>query len=283
MYQFASGLKRNFYGKADVLVYRLYRDGSGPAGQSPVFGANVTILIYGDAFWLTYTTGDNTNLIATDSMKNFVQRETMNFPGADFESYCIFLAEKFMAKYPQTEGVQVTAEEVPYGEIGTKAVSFAPRGPERAFARIELTRDTVVELRSGIRGFRLLRLGGSAFQGFIRDEYTTLPDTSNRPLHMSLDVDWNYLEPSAAYSCGAVTAGVRAIVMRVFDSFSSGSIQQIIYQIGIEILADVLTIAEVNLEANNRTWDTVAERGEAIGVYTDARPPYGCLGLTLRR
>jgi urate oxidase / 2-oxo-4-hydroxy-4-carboxy-5-ureidoimidazoline decarboxylase len=283
MHRFASGPKRNYYGKCDVLVYRLYRDGSPPAGQSPVFGANVNILIYGEAFWPTYTTGDNTNLIATDSMKNFVQRETMNYPGGDLESYCRFLAEKFLTKYPQTEGVQVTAEELPYSPIGAKAVSFAPHGPERAFARIEFTRDAVVEVRSGIRGFRLLRLAGSAFQGFIRDEYTALPDTANRPLHMWLDLDWSYMEPSAAYTCGIITSRVREIVAERFDSFTSGSIQQVIYRIGTKILADLPTVAEVGLEADNRTWDTVAERGEAIGVYTDARPPYGCLGLTLRR
>jgi urate oxidase / 2-oxo-4-hydroxy-4-carboxy-5-ureidoimidazoline decarboxylase len=283
MHRFASGPKRNYYGKADVLVYRMYRDGSGPANQSPVFGANVTILIYGDAFWPTYTTGDNANLIATDSMKNFVQRETMNYSEADLESYCRFLAEMFLAKYPHAEGVQITAEEVPYGAIGTKAVCFKPNGPERAFARLELTQDAVVEVRSGIRGFRLLRLGGSAFQGFIRDEYTTLPDVANRPLHMWLDLDWSYLEPAAAYSCGAITTTVRTVVTEVFDAFTSGSIQQIIYQIGTKILADIPTVAEVSLEANNRTWDTIVERSEAIGVYTDARPPYGCLGLTLRR
>jgi urate oxidase / 2-oxo-4-hydroxy-4-carboxy-5-ureidoimidazoline decarboxylase len=39
----------------------------------------------------------------------------------------------------------------------------------------------------------------------------------------------------------------------------------------------------VNLEAQNHTWDTVAEQGETLGVYTDARPPVGVLGLTLRR
>lgn len=283
MHSFASGLKRNYYGKADVLVYRLSRDGEGPAGRSPVFGANVTFLIYGAAFWPTYTTGDNTNLIATDSMKNFVQRETMNYAGGDLESYCRFLAEKFLAKYPQTEGLQITAEEVPYGAIGTKAISFTPAGPERAFARMELTQDGFVEVRSGIRGFRLLRLGGSAFQGFVRDEYTTLPDVANRPLHMWLDLDWTYLEPSAAYTCGSISARVRAIVTEVFDGFTSGSIQQIIHQIGTKVLADIPGTAEIRLEANNRTWDTIAEKGETIGVYTEARPPYGCLGLTLGR
>ena len=60
MNTFASGPKRNYYGKGDVIAYRLNRDGKTPAGQSPVFGANVLMLLYGDAFWPTYTTGDNT-------------------------------------------------------------------------------------------------------------------------------------------------------------------------------------------------------------------------------
>jgi urate oxidase/2-oxo-4-hydroxy-4-carboxy-5-ureidoimidazoline decarboxylase len=50
-----------------------------------------------------------------------------------------------------------------------------------------------------------------------------------------------------------------------------------------KLLAEIAQIDEVHLEANNRTWDTIAEQGEDLGVYTDARPPYGCLGLTLRR
>lgn len=49
------------------------------------------------------------------------------------------------------------------------------------------------------------------------------------------------------------------------------------------MLADVPAISEIRLEANNRTWDTIAEHGDELGVYTDARPPYGCLGLTLKR
>jgi urate oxidase len=140
-----------------------------------------------------------------------------------------------------------------------------------------------VEVRSGIRGLRLLRLGGSAFHGFVRDEYTTLPDIADRPLHMWLDLDWSYTEPKAAYTEGATTKKIRGIVTEVFDAFTSGSIQEIIYQIGTKILADIPPVAEVSLEANNRTWDTIAEKGDTSGVYTDARPPYGCLGLTLKR
>jgi len=283
VYQFASGWKRNYYGKGDVIAYRLNRDGRYVAGASPVFGANVTILVYGDAFWPTYTTGDNTGLIATDSMKNFVQREILNYEGSDLEDCCRFLGAKFLSKYPQVEGVQVSAVEIPYAAIPGSSVAFAPAGPDRATARVEINRDEIVEIASGIRGFKLLRLGGSAFHGFVRDEYTTLPDIANRPLHMWLDLEWLYVNSAAALSSGAVTSAVRRIVHDVFNGFESGSIQQVIYQIGTRLLSDIPIITEVDLEANNRTWDTIVERGDELGVYTEARPPFGCLGLRLKR
>jgi urate oxidase len=289
--QFASGWKRSYYGKGDVIAYRLNRDGRTSGGRSPVFGASVLLLVYGEAFWRTYTEGDNTGLIATDSMKNFIQRETMNYEGDDLAEYCRFLGKTFIDRYAQVEGVQVSAVEIPFqdaaplsadGSTPAPRVAFQPAGPERAVARVELTRTALIEAGSGIRGFRLLRLGGSAFQGFVRDEYTTLPDIHNRPLHMWLDLEWRYRDPAAAFATGDV-GRVRHIVRSVFTSFESGSIQQVIHQIGSRVLVEHPAIAEVQLEANNRTWDTIAERGDELGVYTDARPPYGCLGLRLTR
>ena len=283
MEHFASGWKRSYYGKGDVIVYRLNRDGITLDQQSAVFGASVKMLLYGDAFWPTYTTGDNTGLIATDSMKIFIQRETLNYADSDLEGYCCFLATKFLDTYPQVEGLQVSASEIPYTAFSNGSPAFAPSGPEQATARIELNRKGTVEIVSGIRGFRLLRLGGSAFCGFVRDQYTTLPEIKNRPLHMWLDLEWRYTNSEAASNQGRIPAAVRQVVRQVFESFDSGSIQQIIYQTGTKLLADLPQIAEVHLEANNRTWDTVAERGEDLGIFSDARPPYGCLGLSLKR
>jgi urate oxidase / 2-oxo-4-hydroxy-4-carboxy-5-ureidoimidazoline decarboxylase len=283
--RFASGPKRHYYGKGDVIAYRLNRDRGTAAGKSPVFGASVLMLLYGDAFWTSYTRGDNTALIATDSMKNFIQRETMSFEGSDLEGYCRFLAKKFLEKYPQVEGLQISADEIPYTAVDaeTTTTAFMPSGPARARAQIELGRTGLIEVKSAIRGFKLLRLGGSAFKGFVRDEYTTLPDLANRPLQMWLDLEWIYTTLDAAFSGGAVTARVRKIVHDVFSSFESGSIQQVLYQMGTKLLAEIRTMAEVHLEANNRTWDTIAEQGDALGVYTEPRPPYGCIGLTLKR
>jgi urate oxidase len=172
--RFASGWKRSYYGKGDVSVYLLNR------AESSMFAANVMLLLYGDAFWPTYTTGDNASLVATDSMKNFIQWETLHFVGSGLEEYCRFLGQKFLATYPHTEGAQISAAEIPLGG-----------GPERAFARLEMRANRLVEARSGIDGFRLLRMGGSAFHGFIRDQYTTLPDLKDRPLNMWLDLSWS--------------------------------------------------------------------------------------------
>jgi urate oxidase len=286
MEHFASGFKRSYYGKGNVTAYRLTRQGALP-DRHPVFGADVLMLLYGDAFWPTYATGDNSGLIATDSMKNFIQRETLNFAGFDLESYCHFLCEKFLATYAQVEGIQVTATELPYAGIpqapAPSRVAFAPAGPDRAFARLEQSRNGTVEFAGGIKGFRLLRLGGSAFHGFVRDAYTTLPDLANRPLHMWLDLEWTYTSASAAENDGRVAREIRTLVHDVFATFESGSIQQLIYQMGTRILEHQSAVASVSLEANNRTWDTIAEEGQTLGVYTDARPPYGCLGLRLTR
>jgi urate oxidase / 2-oxo-4-hydroxy-4-carboxy-5-ureidoimidazoline decarboxylase len=277
-----SGPNDHYYGKADVTVYRLIRDGSARPESSPVFGANVKMLTWGGAFWPTYLRGDNTGLIATDSMKNFIHRHTFEFTDVGLEDYCRFIGRRFLDSYPQVEGLQMTAVQLPYTGL-EGGVAFVPAGPDQAFARIEMTQERVVTAVSGIQGFKLLRLRGSSFQGFVRDEHTTLPDRPSRVLHMWLDMEWSYANLDTAFSDGTVTARTRAIVMDVFKSFESASIQQIIHKMGTRIFSDIPEISELRFEANNRTWDVVQERGEEFGVYVDPAAPYGVLGLTLTR
>jgi urate oxidase/2-oxo-4-hydroxy-4-carboxy-5-ureidoimidazoline decarboxylase len=278
----ASGPNDHYYGNADVTVYRLIRDGRAGVDGNPVFGANVKMLTWGGAFWPTYLRGDNTGLIATDSMKNFIQRETFGFTESGLENYCRFIGRRFLDSYPQVEGLQMTAVQLPYAGL-EGGVAFVPAGPDQAFARIEMTQERVVSAVSGVQGFKLLRLRGSSFQGFVRDQHTTLPDRPSRVLHMWLDMEWSYATLDAAFSDGAVTRRTRAIVMDVFKSFESASIQQIIHKMGTRIFSDIPEISELRFEANNRTWDVIQERGEEFGVYVDPPAPYGVLGLTLTR
>ena len=266
--QFASGWKRNYYGKGDVIVYRLQpRRADAGRHRVPCSAPTSCMLIYGDAFWPTYTTGDNTGLVATDSMKNFIQRETLNFPGDDLESYCRFLAAKFLEPIRRWKACRCPPPRFPTRGAGDGNAAFAPAGPERATARIELRRTQssmeTVEARSGIAASGCCAWAAAPFTASCATSTPRCPTSTTGRCTCGSTLDWLYTDSAAAYSDGAVTAQVRAArASDVFQAFESGSIQQIIYQIGNKILAEIPSIAEVNLEADNRTWDTVAERGE---------------------
>jgi urate oxidase len=59
-------LLRIGYGKEAVSVYRT-------DGVSSLFAAEIGMTLRGEVFGPSYTEGDNTQVVATDSMKNFIQ------------------------------------------------------------------------------------------------------------------------------------------------------------------------------------------------------------------
>jgi urate oxidase len=75
---------------------------------------------------------------------------------------------------------------------------------------------------------------------------------------------------------------VREILIETFAEFESASIQQLVNEMGVRILDRCGEIATITFEAQNRLWDSVAAANGAA-VYTDARPPYGLIELTLER
>ena len=81
------------------------------------------------------------------------------------------------------------------------------------------------------------------------------------------------------------SADVRNSLAETFDDFNSKSIQHLVHEMGRRLLDRFPEIAELSFEAENRLWDTaqVSESDERVKVYTDPRPPYGMIGLTLRR
>ena len=62
-------------------------------------------------------------------------------------------------------------------------------------------------LRAGRVGLELLKVTGSSFTRFVRDEYTTLPERVDRPLFIHLDVHWRYAQISDA-------TGARHVALR---------------------------------------------------------------------
>jgi urate oxidase len=147
----------------------------------------------------------------------------------------------------------------------------------------------VSDHRCGCKALQLVKLTGSAFAHFVRDEHTTLPERNDRPLFVHLDVGWKYADARDLFApdCRRYIAAeqVRDHVQSTFHDFVSMSIQHLVNEMGTRLLERFPQMAEVSFEAQNRLWDTAStsETDERVKVYTDPRRPYGLIRLTLTR
>jgi urate oxidase len=141
----------------------------------------------------------------------------------------------------------------------------------------------VVDATSGREDIWLLKVTGSAFTRFARDEYTTLPERVDRPLFIRMDVRWRYATPAAAEAEEHVEPrAVRDLCAQVFDEFVSESIQHLVHEMGTRVLAVWPQLSEVSFAAENRTRDPVGEDGSRR-LYTDPFPAQGLITLRLER
>ena len=260
------------YGKQAVSVYRT-------DGVRTLFAAEIGMTARGEAFVPSYTRGDNTAVVATDSMKNFVHVTALDYEGESLEDFLDLLARRFLDTYEQVERIETTARELPFARRSEQ--SFQAVGGDRAVAELALARDGSLEHRSGREGIRLIKLTGSSFEGFVRDEYTTLADSRDRPLYIHLDAHWRHRD----FAGRAAGENVRDSIAATFAEFDSASIQELVHEMGVRLLDGFDELEEVSFLGENRLWDTAQVLGadERVRVYTDPRPPFGQIELTLRR
>ena len=304
-----------YYGKADVATYRTY--GTPLAGLTPIpessftgrdnvlLAASIEVQVLGSAFLAAYTEGDNRLVVATDTMKNFIHRESLAFTGATLEEWVAFIGRRFLSTYPHMERLRVSAVEIPFapavipgeggdGDFEGSRVLFQRQHADRSSASVELTRRPdgsleLTELHAGRQGLQLIKVSGSSFADFARDEYTTLPERPDRPLYVHLDVGWRYADAADGIAADHLryVAGeqVADLVAAVFHRFVSLSIQHLMNEMGHAILERFPQLSEVSFEGQNRLWDlaVTSDEDERVKVYCDPRPPYGRIGLVLRR
>lgn len=299
------------YGKADVSTYRTYGtplagvraipESSYTGSDNVLLAASIDVQVTGEVFLAAYTEGDNSNVVATDTMKNFIHRESLAYQGSTLEGWLAFLGRRFLDTYPQMERLRISAEELRFdaapvpvvgGGFGPSPVLYHRRAGDHGVASLGIERDAagaalITDLRAGRVGLQLIKVTGSSFAAFARDAYTTLPERPDRMLFIHMDIAWRYADPSVAiapdpaqYVASAQVADLAAVV---FHEFVSLSIQHLVHEIGNRMLARYPELVEVSFEAENRTFDPVGEADERVRVYTDPRPPFGRIGLTLRR
>jgi urate oxidase / 2-oxo-4-hydroxy-4-carboxy-5-ureidoimidazoline decarboxylase len=267
------------YGKHNVSFYRTHP-------TRGLLGGRVSIDVFGDNFLSAYTEGDNREVVATDTMKNFVYAMALEYPGASHEGFAAFLGGRLLTTYPQMQSLRLFVEEVPFARHSAKLLS--PLGDDYGTVELEIGRDGLRALRCGRRNLRLVKLTGSAFRDFARDAYTTLPEVSDRPLFVYLDVNWRYRRLTDGVEDGTQripSEAVRDAVIATFDEFVSMSIQHLVHEMGTRLLERFDAMAEVSFEAQNRLWDTskVSDTDRTTRVFSDPKPAHGFIGLTLRR
>jgi len=267
------------YGKHNVSFYRTHP-------TLGLLGGRVSIDVFGDNFLPAYTEGDNREVVATDTMKNFVYAMALEYPGASHEGFAAFLGRRFLTTYPQMRWLRLAMREIPFAQHSQKLLS--PLEDDYGSVEIEVGREGLRALRCGRRNLRLVKLTGSAFKDFARDAYTTLPERADRPLFIHLDVHWRYQRMEDGVDDGAARIDSRAVrdaVIAAFDDFVSMSIQHLVYEMGTRLLERFTGISEVSFEAQNRLWDTskVSDADPATKVFSDPKPAHGVIGLTLKR
>nr|WP_236930999.1 urate oxidase [Geobacillus sp. JS12] len=300
-----------YYGKGDVFAYRTnlkpltgirtIPESSFSGRNNIIFGVNVKIAVGGAKLLTSFTEGDNSLVVATDSMKNFIQRHLASYTGTTIEGFLKYVATSFLKKYSHIETISLIGEEIPFettftlsdGNITASDLVFKRSRNEYSFATLNMVRREndsidIIDQYSGISDLQLIKISGNSFVGFIRDEYTTLPEDTNRPLFVYLNIKWKYknIEDSFGDNPEYYVAAeqIRDIATSVFHETETLSIQHLIYLIGRRILERFPQLQEVNFESQNHTWDKIVEEipGSQGKVYTEPRPPYGfqCFTVT---
>ena len=300
------------YGKANVKVYRTHAEqltGVTPIRESPFRGrdntlvaAEIEIVVRGEAFLDAYTKGDNRLVVATDTMKNFIHAVSLRARARSLEEWLLEVGTGFLDTYPHMERLSMIGRDLPFpatvvpGDDGFEGSDrlFGRDRCDYGSARLDLARaeDGTVRItdhESGRRGLQLIKITGSAFADFARDEHTTLPERPDRPLYIWCDIGWRYADASHAVladpSRYVAAEQVADLATAVFHEFVSLSIQHLVNEIGLRMLDRWPQLAEVSFDAENRLWDLVAESSAdpRVKTYADPRPPFGHIGLVLRR
>jgi urate oxidase / 2-oxo-4-hydroxy-4-carboxy-5-ureidoimidazoline decarboxylase len=257
--------------------------------DSGLLAAEVSMEVLGQGFMPAYTEGDNRNVVATDTMKNVILRHALEHAEPVPEAFLASLGRGFLDAYEEMETLRLRARELPFAPVGGSRKLFSLSDGEHGVAELELDREGLLGQRSGLENLRLLKTTGSAFTRFARDDATTLPERSDRPLFIHMDVAWRYGDPADALAGDparyVAPVQVRDVICTVFDEFVSESIQHLVHEFGQRLLTRFPALDEVSFAAENHTHDPVpGSRQDADRrAYTSAFPAYGLITLTLSR
>lgn len=236
----------NRYGKAEVRVLRVVRGGA-PDGGDVLRDRCVWTSLSGDLAG-SHLSGDNRNVLATDTQKNAVNAFAQKFGDGEPEEFALELARHFVTG-PITRA-RIAVEEYGWSRIGAHPHSFARSGDSTRTTSVVHDAEAGTSVVSGVADLVVLNTTDSEFWGFPRDQYTTLAETKDRILATEVTARWRYRSASVDWSGAYALA--RQALLEAFAGTYSYSLQQTLYAMGSAIIETVPDVCEVRLALPNK-------------------------------
>jgi urate oxidase len=266
----------NQYGKSETHVVRVTRRGA----THDIKDLTVSVALAGD-FAETHLTGDNSKVVPTDTQKNTIFAFAHE-PMGEIEDFGIRLARHFVSEFASVYRARVSIEEQAWERVHDDA--FVSAGSEKRLATVTCTDDGTWVV-AGVAGLVILKSTGSEFHGYIKDRYTTLPETHDRIMATSVTARWRYRDAQADWA--GSFAEVRRVLIETFASKHSLSLQQTLYAMGKAALEARPELAEVRIAMPNKHHFVVDLSPFGIAneneVFYAADRPYGLIEGTITR
>jgi urate oxidase len=277
-------LGRNNYGKSEIRLVKVKRD----TDRHELWDLAVDVALEGD-FEAAHLRGDNSRLLATDTMRNTVYALAKDHLTGSVEEFGLRLVDHFLEVGPTVERVRVGITGFPWDRIEVNG-----HGHEHSFVRgsgerkAKFTGDESGDRRveAGLDNLFVLKTTNSGWENFYREQYTILPDTNDRILATVVTAQWSYGE-NTDLDFDRLWRGVRGQILATFTDHYSPSVQNTLYRIGKAVLEEFPEIEKIHLSFPNKhhlLYDL-----ERFGMENDneifhaTSEPYGLIEGTVQR
>ncbi|KAJ1978966.1 hypothetical protein H4R34_003008 [Dimargaris verticillata] len=291
-------LKSQRYGKDRIRVVKVVKSD----GQwQEVAELSVRVLLEGD-FETSYTQGDNSKVVATDSIKNTVYVLAKRAPSVvPIESFALTLGQHFLHTYAHVDGVHVDISQQAWRRMridnqkhphsflrDTQAQRVTTATTKRHASGVH------AHISSGFRDLAVLKTTGSAFYGFLRDQYTTLRETNDRILCTNIDCRWEFPAGDVATLCSLpfdqIYTHVEQLTLGIFARENSASVQATLYNMATRALRDLPALGQVSYALpNNHIFSVdlaplgLQNMGKDADVYMPIADPSGLITAVVGR
>ena len=236
----------------------------------------------------SYTAGDNSDVLPTDTMKNTVYALAARAGVNEPEAFGLLLARHFLERNPHLLRVRIDLTEHLWNRI-TRANrecghAFVRAASEGRTAAVHAHRKRTL-VGAGVADLVILKSADSAFSGFPRDEFTTLPETRDRLFATSLTATWRYSTTDMDFR--SAWYAVRQVLLETFAEHRSESVQHTIHAMGQAVLDTIGDVTAIRLSMPNKHHLPVDLRPFGLEnrneIFVPTEEPYGLIEATLVR